>query len=50
MKDNLFIYNTLTKNKDIFLPRNLKKVNIFVCGPTVYDHIHLGHARCFVFF
>jgi len=39
------IYNTLSGKKDPFKPLNGKKVNIFVCGPTVYDYAHLGHAR-----
>ena len=44
------IYNTLTKQKEEFVPRRDKKVQMFVCGPTVYDYIHLGNARTFVFF
>ncbi len=44
------IYNTLTKQKEEFVPREDKKVNMFVCGPTVYDYIHIGNARTFVFF
>ena len=45
MKHNLKIYNTLSGKKDLFKPRKGKKVNLFVCGPTVYDYSHLGHAR-----
>ncbi|MGD0577263.1 MAG: class I tRNA ligase family protein, partial [Candidatus Staskawiczbacteria bacterium] len=44
------IYNTLTGKKDLFKPRRGKKVNLFVCGPTVYDYSHLGHARTYVAF
>lgn len=44
------IYNTLTKQKEVFSPRVEKKVKMFVCGPTVYDYIHIGNARTFVFF
>ena len=44
------IYNTLTKQKEEFVPRENKKVKMFVCGPTVYDYIHIGNARTFVFF
>jgi len=44
------IYNTLTKKKEFLEPREDKKINMFVCGPTVYDHIHIGNARTFVFF
>ncbi len=46
----LKIYNTLTRKKEIFKPREGKKVNIFVCGPTVYDFSHLGHARTYIIF
>ena len=45
MKSNLKIYNTLTGKKDLFEPLKGKKVNLFVCGPTVYDYSHIGHAR-----
>ena len=51
------IYNTLTRKKEIFEPREDlptgqagKKVQMFVCGPTVYDYIHIGNARTFVIF
>lgn len=46
----LRIYNTLSKKKELFKPRQGKKVNIFVCGPTVYDFAHLGHARSDIIF
>ncbi len=41
----LKLYNTLSKKKEILKPRSDKKINLFVCGPTVYDFSHLGHAR-----
>ena len=44
------IYNTLKNKKESFEPREDNKVQMFVCGPTVYDHIHIGNARTFVFF
>ncbi len=44
------IYNTLTRKKETFEPRKDKKVRMFVCGPTVYDYIHIGNARTFVIF
>ncbi|HAG08379.1 MAG TPA: cysteine--tRNA ligase [Desulfotomaculum sp.] len=44
------IYNTLTKAKEDFKPRQPGKVFIYVCGPTTYNFIHLGNARSFVFF
>jgi cysteinyl-tRNA synthetase len=46
----LKIYNTLTRKKQAFKPRKGKKVNLFVCGPTVYDYSHLGHARTYIVF
>lgn len=44
------IHNTLTKQKEEFIPRHDQKVQMFVCGPTVYDYIHIGNARTFVVF
>jgi cysteinyl-tRNA synthetase len=44
----LKIYNTLTKTKEEFKPINPGKVGMYVCGPTVYDDCHLGHARGYV--
>ena len=44
------IYNTLTKHKETFQPREPGKVGIYVCGPTTYNYIHLGNARPLVFF
>jgi cysteinyl-tRNA synthetase len=46
----LKVYNTLTRKKEVFKPRKGKNVNIFVCGPTVYDFAHIGHARSYVVF
>jgi len=46
----LKLYNTLTRKKEIFRPRKGKRVNLFVCGPTVYDFSHIGHARTYVVF
>ena len=46
----LKIYNTLKKKKETFEPINPGKVGIYVCGPTVYDACHIGHARCLVVF
>jgi cysteinyl-tRNA synthetase len=45
MQDNVFIYNTLSKTKELFTPINPPFVGIYVCGPTVYSDAHLGHAR-----
>ncbi|MDP2741400.1 MAG: cysteine--tRNA ligase, partial [bacterium] len=48
--NNLKIYNTLSGKKELFKPLKNKKINIFVCGPTVYDYSHLGHARTYIIF
>jgi cysteinyl-tRNA synthetase len=44
------IYNTLTNKKEEFVPRDVDKVSMYVCGVTVYDECHLGHARAYVAF
>ena len=44
------IYNTLSKNKETFKPIQEGQVNIYVCGMTVYDLCHIGHARVMVIF
>ncbi|SHK41897.1 cysteinyl-tRNA synthetase [Marinobacter antarcticus] len=44
------IYNTLTQQKEIFTPIEPGKVRMYVCGMTVYDYCHLGHARVLVAF
>ncbi|RJG19229.1 cysteine--tRNA ligase [Paenibacillus thiaminolyticus] len=41
----LQIYNTMTRRKETFVPLHPDKVNMYVCGPTVYDYIHIGNAR-----
>jgi cysteinyl-tRNA synthetase len=46
----LKIYNTLTRQKDVFTPIHDGKVNMYVCGMTVYDLCHVGHARVMVVF
>ena len=46
----LKIYNTLTRKKEIFKPITEGKVGIYVCGMTVYDFCHIGHARVMVVF
>ncbi|MDR1627483.1 MAG: cysteine--tRNA ligase [Oscillospiraceae bacterium] len=38
-------YNTLTRQKEEFIPINSKKATIYACGPTVYNYIHIGNAR-----
>ena len=46
----LKIYNTLTRSKETFKPRVEGKVGLYVCGMTVYDYCHIGHARVMVVF
>jgi len=46
----LTIYNTLSKQKEIFTPIEAGKVKMYVCGMTVYDYCHIGHARVMVVF
>ncbi len=45
MKNNFTIYNSLSRQKEIFKPLNPPFAGIYVCGPTVYSNAHLGHAR-----
>lgn len=44
------LYNTLTKKKEEFVPMQPGKVRIYVCGPTVYNYIHIGNARSAIAF
>jgi cysteinyl-tRNA synthetase len=46
----LYLYNSLTKQKELFKPLVPQHISMYVCGVTVYDHCHLGHARCMVAF
>lgn len=46
----LSLYNTLTRQKEIFTPIEAGKARMYVCGMTVYDYCHLGHARVMVVF
>ena len=45
MQQILWIYNTLSRSKEVFKPLNAPNVGMYVCGPTVYGDPHLGHAR-----
>ena len=47
---SLKIYNSLTNKLEEFTPINGNKVNMYVCGPTVYNYIHIGNARPVIFF
>ena len=44
------LYNTLTKKKEEFVPLEEGKVKMYVCGPTVYNLIHIGNARPMIVF
>ncbi len=44
------VYNVLTRKKEPFVPLTEGKVNIYVCGPTVYDDSHIGHAKTYISF
>ena len=46
----LRIYNTLTKKREPFEPLDPPHVGMYVCGPTVYGHPHLGHAKSYISF
>jgi cysteinyl-tRNA synthetase len=50
LRKMLKIYNTLTRKKETFTPRIAGKVGMYVCGMTVYDYCHIGHARVMVVF
>ena len=47
---SLKLYNTLTRTKEEFIPLEEGKVKMYVCGPTVYNYIHIGNARPFIMF
>lgn len=44
----LFVYNSLTRSKVRFIPKQPKTINWYHCGPTVYDVAHMGHARTYI--
>jgi len=44
------LYNTLTRQKEVFVPRDPQRVTMYVCGPTVYNYAHIGNARPAVVF
>jgi cysteinyl-tRNA synthetase len=50
MQQNLFIYNTLSRKKELFKAINPPYVGMYVCGPTVYSDVHLGNCRTFLAF
>ncbi len=50
MQQQLYVYNTLTRQQGLFQPIAPPHVGLYVCGPTVYGPAHLGHARCYLTF
>jgi len=50
MEQNLFVYNTLSRKKEKFIPINPPHVGMYVCGPTVYSDPHMGNARTYISF
>ncbi len=44
----LSLYNSLSKQKEKFIPINENNVRFYSCGPTVYNKIHIGNARAFI--
>lgn len=50
MAQQIEIYNTLTRKKEKFAPLNPPFIGMYVCGPTVYDDVHLGNCRTFISF
>ena len=47
---SLRVFNTLNRKKEVFKPLDRGKVRMYVCGPTVYDSCHIGHARSVIVF
>src|SRR3989344_3983802 len=50
MKGQLFVFNTLTRKKEAFTSSNPPFVGMYVCGPTVYNDVHIGNVRTFISF
>jgi len=50
LKENLVIYNSLSGQKEMFQPLHGEFVGLYVCGPTVYNFVHLGNCRTFISF
>ncbi len=49
-KDQVVVYNTLSREKEPFVPIDPSHIRMYVCGPTVYDYVHIGNARPVVAF
>ncbi|MDH3004838.1 MAG: cysteine--tRNA ligase, partial [Candidatus Shikimatogenerans sp. JK-2022] len=50
IKKKIFIFNSLKNKKELFIPIKKNKINMYVCGPTLYKNIHLSNCRTFIFF
>lgn len=50
VENTVKIFNTMTNRKEEFIPLNPKEVNMYVCGPTVYNFFHIGNGRTFIVF
>ena len=50
MNHQLKIFNSLTGEKEVFVPLHENNVGMYVCGPTVYSNVHLGNVRTFMSF
>ncbi len=50
MMTDIYLYNTLSRQKEKFAPVSEGRVGIYVCGPTVYNHSHIGHGKSYVSF
>jgi cysteinyl-tRNA synthetase len=50
VQDELRLFNTLTRRKEVYRSINPGQVRMFVCGPTLQDYIHVGHVRTYVFY
>lgn len=50
MENKLVIYNSLSRQKEEFIPIHPSHVGLYVCGPTVYNYVHLGNCRTFITF
>ena len=50
MNKDIFLTNNLSNKKEKFIPIDNKKIGMYVCGPTVYDNLHIGNARPLVIF
>ena len=45
----LYLYNTLTRRKEVFVPLKAESVGLYTCGPTVYNYAHIGNLRTYIF-